>query len=217
MTSIVFNDVALAPYSMATPHRRQALINALQEIDKNKIEGDFVECGVWKGGNIILARHYSPTRVCWVYDTFNGMPAPVNEVDGAWSLEKFERRAKDSYMSSVPGTWLGIPLEEVKANIAAFGLYDENLLRFVEGPVEKTLLDPANLPDKIALLRLDTDWYASTKIELEVLYPKLAKGGILIVDDYGQWQGSRKAVNDYFGAGFNFAWIDKAAIVAVKQ
>lgn len=214
----LLDDEAVADYSMSTPHRRAAMIEALRRIDADGIPGDFVECGVWKGGNVILARHYSPERLCWVFDTFSGMTSPVNAVDGDWSVEKFERRSKAGYMSSLPGAWLGIPLEEVRENIAKFCLLDEKLLRFVEGPVEETLLNDDNVPDKIALLRLDTDWYSSTKAELEILYPRLVKGGILIVDDYGQWQGSRKAVNDYFNGGiFNFDWIDKSAIMAVKR
>jgi O-methyltransferase len=76
--------------------------------------------------------------------------------------------------------------------------YDERLCRIVQGDVVQTLRHEANLPEEIALLRLDTDWYASTIVELKVLYPRLAIGGILIVDDYGHWQGSKKAVDEYF-------------------
>ena len=71
-------------------------------------------------------------------------------------------------------------------------------LNFIEGKVEDTLKLPKNLPDKISILRLDTDWYESTKAELEILYPKLSKNGILLIDDYGHWKGARKAVDEFF-------------------
>lgn len=71
-------------------------------------------------------------------------------------------------------------------------------INFIIGPVEKSLLLEKNLPKKISVLRLDTDWYASTKIELEILYQRLVQGGVLIIDDYGHWQGCRKAVDEYF-------------------
>ena len=70
-------------------------------------------------------------------------------------------------------------------------------MKFIKGKVENSLLESSNLHEKISLLRLDTDWYESTLIELEILYPKLAKGGILILDDYGDWLGSKKAVDEY--------------------
>lgn len=111
---------------------------------------------------------------------------------------------------------LAIPAEDVKANIRAFDKYDETKLRFVEGPVEQTLIGDS-LPETISLLRLDTDWYASTKIELEVLYPRLSVDGTLIVDDYGHWQGSRAAVDEYFAdKPIELQWIDKFSVMARK-
>ena len=71
---------------------------------------------------------------------------------------------------------------------------------FRQGDVADTLADASTLPEKISLLRLDTDWYESTKIELETLYPRLAKRGILIIDDYGQWAGQKQAVDEFFAA-----------------
>jgi hypothetical protein len=73
--------------------------------------------------------------------------------------------------------------------------YPEEKIHFVQGPVEETL--PENAPEEIALLRLDTDWYASTKHTLVHLYPRVAPGGVLIVDDYAYWQGARQAVDEY--------------------
>ncbi len=207
-------------YTMTSPENIEVMTRVLQENDANGIEGDIVECGVWKGGNIILARAYSPQRVCWAYDTFSGMTAP-DDVDGPWAKQKFGIRSAPGHVSKksrIPGKWLAIPAEDVKNNIRSFGLFDEAKLRFVEGSVETTLKDSSNIPEKISLLRLDTDWHASTKIELETLYPRLVPGGALIVDDYGHWQGSRIAVDEYFADDpITLTPIDKFSVIAIKQ
>lgn len=189
------------------------MVWALRSIDREKIPGDIVECGVWAGGNIILARKISPLRFCWLYDTFAGMPEP-SEID----VTKSGKRALDSYNKKVliGVKWSEVSVGQVRQNLETCGVLDEDRLRFVEGKVEDTLLVPENLPDKIALLRLDTDWYASTKIELEILYPLLAPGGVLIVDDYGHWQGARKAVDDYL-PGVEWTKIDYTAVMMVKR
>jgi predicted O-methyltransferase YrrM len=92
--------------------------------------------------------------------------------------------------------WCFSPLEEVERNLRSTGI-DPARLRFVEGKVEDTI--PATAPERISVLRLDTDWYESTWHELTHLYPRLSPGGVLIVDDYGHWQGAREAVDRYFG------------------
>lgn len=189
------------------------MAGALRRIDENAVPGDVVECGVWRGGNIILARQLSPNRVCWLFDTFTGMTLP-DENDttraGGTAASRYAKKMKRG------GKWAGVSLDEVRANLDAMGVLDEGKLRFVEGPVETTLRN-LYLPEKIALLRLDTDWHASTKVELEVLYPRLAVGGILIVDDYGHWMGARKAVDDYFGADAVWEEIDYTAVMRVKH
>lgn len=196
---------------MTNRPRLRAMAAALEKIDRDKIVGDVVECGVWKGGNIILARKMSPDRVCWLYDTFDGMPAPgIHD-------EKYSGRCDPHirYQESLKrgAGWCRATLDEVKASLAVTGVLDEDKLRFVVGPVEQTLLRSENIPERIAILRLDTDWHDSTKIELELLYPKLASGGVLIVDDYGHWKGARKAVDEYFMMNFNPVWIDSAAVM----
>jgi len=178
-------------YSKANMQRMAAMESALRVIDENNIEGDIVECGVWRGGHIILARIVSPFRVCWLYDTFDGM-TPPGPFDRKTNGKMPPKKALNHH-------WTRATLEEVMGNFCIEGLYDQTKLVFVVGDVAKTLLDHNNLPDKIALLRLDTDWYESTKIELEVLFPRIVPGGILIVDDYGHWQGARKAVDEYLG------------------
>lgn len=194
-------------YSKSSLPRLRAMEKAILEVDRKELVGDIVECGVWRGGNILLARMLSPDRVCWLYDTFAGMtlPGPEDVNRGGMAASKLYQ-----YKSAASVT-------EVKGILEDHDLLDEDLTRFVVGPVEQTLRVKKNLPSDIAILRLDTDWYASTKVELEVLYPRLVTGGILIVDDYGHWMGARKAVDEYF-AGLDVFWtqIDYTAVMTPK-
>lgn len=197
------------PYTKSSRARILSLIRSLNFLEKKGIEGDVVECGVWRGGNMILARVLAPGRTCWLYDTFRGMTKPT-EVDV---------RRKDGFRAlDIWGKphWAECSVDHVKQNFLDWGLGLDNL-KFVQGPVEETLLDVSNLPDRIALLRLDTDWYESTKVEMEVLYPKLVWSGVLIVDDYGHWEGARQAVDDYLGKKRMYLEpIDYTAVQMVK-
>jgi O-methyltransferase len=105
-------------------------------------------------------------------------------------------------------------LEDVRRNLLSTG-YPEEKCHFIKGDVLKTI--PHEAIDEIAILRLDTDWYESTRHELQHLYPKLTRGGVLIVDDYGHWQGCRKAVDEYFTGRppFMFA-IDYTARMSIR-
>ncbi len=196
------NEAALvakcAPYTMTDEHRRWTLLKAVEYIDRNKIPGDIVECGVWRGGNVIMVKEYrskSPIRRrLFLYDTFAGFTEPTEAdvgTDGRVALPIYKARKKEDH-----NEWAYASLEEVKENFRRFNLLDDDVV-FKKGVVEETLKGD-DLPQKIALLRLDTDWYESTKIELEVLYPRLATGGVLVLDDYGSWLGSKKAVDEYF-------------------
>lgn len=196
-----------APYTKSPSRRLEGMADALYHIDGLGIPGDVVECGVWRGGNIVLARLLSPRRRCWLYDTFTGMP-PAGALDirrdGGGGL--LEGKAAAS-------------IAEVRQSFERTSTWDPDLLHFVKGRVEDTLCVPANIPDQIALLRLDTDYYTSTKLELRMLWPRLVKKGILIIDDYGHWLGARKAVDEFFRGGFGRYQpleIDYSAIRLVK-
>lgn len=205
----------VAPYTKSGPERIAAMVDALRRIDREGIIGDVVECGVWRGGNIILARKLCPNRICWLYDTFDGMTAPTPD-----DVTRSGRKASDSYNKKLSrgAKWADVSLGDVRANLEKTGMLDDNRLRFIVGPVEDTLRDATNIPERIALLRLDTDWHESTKVELEVLYPQLVPGGILIVDDYGHWMGARKAVDEYFGDAMPvMVQIDYTAVMCVKS
>jgi O-methyltransferase len=183
------------PYSMTSKERINELFESLEYLRKNEIKGDFVECGVWKGGNILGIIEYldffkMTDRNVWLYDTFQGMTEP-QDID----VDLNNHKAKNI----LDQVRCFIPIDEVQKNLSLSKFPKENI-KYIIGDVEQTLKYDENLPLKISLLRLDTDWYQSTKIELEILYPKLLKNGVLIVDDYGHWKGSKKAVDDYFNS-----------------
>lgn len=188
------------PYTMTSPERIFTLCEALTYLQKNKIEGDVVECGVWKGGSMMavaltLLSLDDVDRDLYLFDTFEGMSAPTDDdVDiaglSAKKLLEVSDKAKDE------SVWCNAALDGVKEVIESTG-YPRDKTHFIKGMVEQTI--PNFAPDKIALLRLDTDWYESTRHEMEHLFPRLSKGGVLIIDDYGHWQGAKKAVDEYFG------------------
>lgn len=175
-----------------------ANLDAVDYIASNKIPGAFVECGVWRGGSVAamlmrLAGHGDQGRDVFLFDTFAGMTAPtdVDKRGNIIALEKYKQTQKSDH-----NAWCYAPLEGVKNTIQATG-YDESKVHYIKGDVLETLKS-TEVPD-ISLLRLDTDWYESTKVELEVLYPKVVQGGVIILDDYGAWEGARLAADEYFG------------------
>lgn len=185
--------------TMTSVERMYGLYKAIDYVLINDIKGDFVECGVWRGGSAMLigkmlAQRNILDRKIYLYDTFEGMSPPtandidLNGNDAAILLNK----NLDNRSNSI---WCEVDLEQVKQNMSSSGLSDAQII-YVQGKVENTI--PQTIPQTIALLRLDTDWYESTKHELIHLYPKISLGGALIIDDYGHWQGCQKAVDEYF-------------------
>jgi O-methyltransferase len=190
---------AIQHHTMTSPERVSALVESVQYIVRNKIPGDIVECGVWKGGSMMavalaLEKAGDRSRDLHLFDTFEGMPKPTEaDVDlKGHSAGTFFRKLQTGPDSS---DYCHATLEEVQAAMNSTG-YDPARVHLVKGRVENTI--PGHAPNTIALLRLDTDWYESTKHELEHLFPRLSKHGVLIIDDYGHWQGARKAVDEYF-------------------
>jgi hypothetical protein len=152
-------------------------------------------------------------RDLYLFDTFSGMTAPTEE-----DVRRSGERAADLLAQEAANAdiWAIASLDEVQEAVLGVG-YPRERIHFVEGPVEETL--PAHAPDEIALLRLDTDWYASTKHELVHLYPRLTAGGVLILDDYGYWQGARRAVDEYAsenGLALLLNRVDNTGRVAIK-
>lgn len=186
------------PYSMTSLPRMYALYKAIEYITAYNIPGDIVECGVWKGGSCMmcakeLKRRGSTDRQIYLYDTFKGMAAPTDK-DVAFEGKVMEERWKD-LQKGEHNEWCYSSLEDVKKAIYSTD-YPAERFTFVEGKVEDTI--PGVIPNQISILRLDTDWYESTKHELLHLFPRLAKNGVLIIDDYGHWKGARGAVDEYF-------------------
>lgn len=188
-------------FTMTSVERGYALYKAVHYIIENGIEGDLVECGVWKGGSCMLIAHTlmklgATDRRIFLYDTFEGMTEPGGNDYIAWNGRSVQEKWQEDLRGEKNNfTSWAVDLASVRANINSTSYPEENLV-FVQGPVEQTLLQLS--PEKISLLRLDTDWYESTKAELENLYPKLEAGGVLILDDYGHFTGAKMAVDEYF-------------------
>lgn len=209
----------VAPYTMTTQERVINLEYAVRYIVAAGIPGDFVECGVGAGGSMMAAAYTllelgQRERRILLYDTYRGMAEPTAEdvsVFGKPALRKYERKMKDGQC-----TWHNYPLADVRRNLAQTGYPSERLL-FIAGLVQDTL--PTNDSVGIALLRLDTNLYESTKVEMELLYPKLAPGGVLLIDDYYRWLGQRKAIDEYLagrGIALLFVRMDDHSAMAVK-
>lgn len=209
------------PYTMTSPERIFGLIEAVKYITSFNIEGDIVECGVWKGGSMLAAaetliNQRNSSRQLYLYDTFEGMPPPtVNDIS-------FDNRTADEMLKvdtnkELNPVWAYSTLQSVKQTMALSG-YPLSNIRYVKGKIEETI--PGTAPEKIALLRLDTDWYESTKHELIHLFPRLVKGGVLIIDDYGYWKGARKAVDEYLQENkiqILLNRLDETGRIAIKQ
>jgi len=188
-------------YTMSASQRVVALCSAVDYLVSNKIEGDIVECGVWRGGNIMAAidtlmKNKSTERDIYLYDTFEGMPTPGEydiKTGGASGLGK---SAKEIYENAAPGDFVLCcsSLEEVKQNIESLN-YPAEKIHYLKGVVEETI--PNIIPSKIALLRLDICLYEPVLHILKHLYANLVPGGIIIISDYGDWGGTRKAVDEF--------------------
>lgn len=187
------------PFTQTSIERLSALCEAVKYVVENQIPGDIVECGVWKGGSMMAVAHtllllkdYS--RHLHLFDTFEGMTKPSEE-DISLSGEIASELLKANQKEDQDSIWCYAPLDFVKASVNSVD-YDATKVHFIKGKVEDTIPDQA--PKAISLLRLDTDWYESTRHELIHLFPRLSPGGVIIIDDYGHWKGARKAVDNYF-------------------
>lgn len=189
------------PYTMTGVPRLWALVIAVRHLVRRGVSGAFAECGVWRGGSVLamietLQQMDAADRDIYLYDTFEGMTEPTER-----DSSPVDRHALDHWQDFEGRPWPELfdpswfSEESVRELLVSSG-YPAERLHFVRGPVEETL--PARAPGPLALLRLDTDWYESTRHELVHLYPLLAAGGVLIVDDYGHWEGCRRAVDEYF-------------------
>ncbi len=217
-------DAAL-PFTMTGTARIIALIDAVRYCIGRDVRGDFVECGVWRGGSVLamimaLQELAADDRDLHLFDTFEGMTEPSERdtsrfdepATAAWAraAERNERAYGGLFADEL------VNLETVRRTVLSTR-YPTHRVHFVRGPVQETI--PAQAPEQIALLRLDTDWYESTRHELEHLYPRLVEGGVLIIDDYGHWDGCRRAVDEFFASAPKplLHRIDYTARIAIKH
>ncbi len=200
-TESEFRELAerMRPFTMTSFERMYALFKAVEFIEAAKISGDIVECGVWRGGSMMLVAHLlvklrRTSRSLYLFDTYEGLPRPDESKD----VDIWGNRAIDGWRPRRTGDessyWANASLDEVRANMLTTG-YPPERLHFVKGMVEDTI--PESAPGQIALLRLDTDWYESTRHEMQHLFPRLSLNGVLIIDDYGHFAGARRAVDEY--------------------
>lgn len=195
---------AVKPYTLTSPERIFSLCQAVRHLTITDVDGAFVECGVWKGGSMMAAclellALGDCSRDLFLFDTYEGMTVPDDSIDIDVSGTKASSflgngRPKDHAIWEDDRGCAVAPLDVVRTALESTG-YPSARLNYVVGKVEDTL--PASAPAAVALLRLDTDWYSSTRHELIHLFPRVVPGGVVIIDDYGHWMGARKAVDEY--------------------
>ncbi|HUL74541.1 MAG TPA: TylF/MycF/NovP-related O-methyltransferase [Vicinamibacterales bacterium] len=216
-----FETVELVrPYTMTSPERIHALVEAVRYVVRRRLPGAIVECGVWRGGSMMavartLLELGDTSRDLYLLDTFEGMSAPTDR-DVDLSGRQADQLLAPSTRTDATSYWCYASLEDVQRSLATVG-YPEARVHYVRGKVEDTV--PGQAPGEIALLRLDTDWYESTRHELQHLYPRLVSGGVLIVDDYGHWKGARQATDEFIAATPDFGLltrIDYTGRLAIK-
>lgn len=189
-------------YTMTDKLRILSLMQAVRHVIKHDIQGSFVECGVWKGGCMmavatVLLNMGCAERELYLFDTFEGMSEPTEKDIDSKNNDANSKYQAAKFANGEGSDWCYASLDEVRANVDGVG-YPAFRTHYIKGKVEDTLT--SNDTGPIALLRLDTDFYESTKAELEHLYPKIVSGGILIFDDYFAWQGCKAAADEYFAA-----------------
>lgn len=185
--------------------KQHTTYSAVRYVVTAGLDGDLIECGVYQGRQVLMIAEALKAcgvsdRDIYLYDTFAGQIKPTVEdykdrADPDASARANLARWEKGQITGASKSWKVATVEEVRSNIYRTG-YPRDRFHFVEGDVLRTL--PNNRHTRIAVLRLDTDWYESTKHELDCLYERLVVGGVLIIDDYGRWRGCRKAVDEFF-------------------
>lgn len=207
--------------TMTSAERIYSLIEAVKYVEQNNIKGDIVECGVWKGGSMMAVAETlnylrKTDRSLYLYDTFEGMSEPT-EFDKTYYGKSASELLSAEGNKTKNSVWAYSTLDTVKKGMESTH-YPNEKIKYIKGKVEDTI--PSTIPQNIAILRLDTDWYESTRHELIHLFPLLQKGGVLILDDYGHWQGARKAVDEYIYENdipILLNRIDETGRIAIKQ
>ena len=204
----------------------------IRQIFNNNIDGALVECGVHEGFQqslwiYIIMKNNLIKRDIYLYDTFTGLVEPSKHDYTCENAKLTKMNQNETYnhwknniIDSNINNWCYAPLDKVKHNLFSTG-YPEEKLHFIVGNTIETLKIKENIPEKIAILRLDTDWYESSKVELEQLYNNVVSGGLIIFDDYYHWDGQRRAVDEYLeliNVKYDFIKInnDKTGVIIKK-
>jgi len=204
--------------------------DAINYILKNRIEGVIIECGVESGNfECIWIHELMKNRVIrdiYLYDTFTGLVEPSehdytceNATSYKMNKEEVYNTWKNHKINDKINGWCYTPLQNVQNRLNSTG-YPQNNLHYIVGDVMETLKDKSKIPEKIAILRLDTDWYESSKYELEQMYENVVVGGVIIFDDYYHWNGQRKATDDFFKSiniEYNFVKINDKTAAIIKK
>jgi hypothetical protein len=165
----------------------------VDELLKARVDGAFVECGVWRGGAAFVIadrlRRAKSDRLVWMFDSFEGLPAPT-EADGTAALAYAKNTANPAYYDNCSAS-----IEEVEASAKRLKLTDQ--VRLVKGWFDDTLPATRERIGPIAMLRIDADWYQSVRCCLDQLFEQVSPGGLVILDDYYTWDGCTLAVHDF--------------------
>jgi hypothetical protein len=185
-----------SPYTMASIERLVNAYDLCVRAQNENVPGALVECGVWRGGcsGAMAYAGRKSNRLVHLFDSFEGLPEPVSALDGALSVEYSANHASGELK---PIGQCVAPMEDVRTLLSILRI-DFSKVVFHKGWFQDTL--PADAPSigSIAVLRLDGDWYESTKICLNYLYDKVSPGGYVIIDDYGHWEGCKRAIDEFF-------------------
>ncbi|MEO8435098.1 MAG: TylF/MycF/NovP-related O-methyltransferase [Pyrinomonadaceae bacterium] len=168
------------PYTLLSAEKLRSLQRLARLVNDAGVEGDFVECGTYRGGSAgVLSSALCSQRHLWLYDSFQGMP-PVTEIDGEGAKEAVGAcRADEADVIEILSS-LGVATEQYTIR---------------KGMFADTFKEP--LPERVALLHCDADWYDSVMLVLETFYPRIPRGGCIILDDFGWWEGTRIAFYDF--------------------
>jgi len=218
----IFNKMVKIYNSGHHKERGLSLYKTIKDVIENSIPGDFVECGVASGkssciGLLTMLSLNDNSKDIWLYDTYEGVEGQKGGFDkplerdiahnGKSAIEEWETGNLSRFEYEVSDVW-------VKNKLLQTG-YPEEKIKIIKGKVEDTI--PQHTPKEISILRLDTDFYLSTKHELEHLYPLLSEGGYLLLDDYGHWNGCKEAVHEYFGGKPEKAFMGDYTLLVYKK
>lgn len=187
----------VAPYTMVAPPILLSLGRQVRTVFEEGIPGNFVECGVWRGGtsffmaDLLRKSHLADRRV-WLFDSFEGLPAP-QDIDGPGALAYAQDKESPTYFDNCSANF-----DDVKAAAEQLGV--STYTELVKGWFNETLPVYRERVGKIAILRIDADWYSGVTCCLENLYELVSPGGFVIFDDYDAWDGCALAVHEFLAS-----------------